>query len=93
LGSAPIALVSLVGRKALDEVGSLESGAPSITMRRSFWSSTELVMAGTEGFGCCERAPPTGQEAACWWHDVELSACYTVARSTNVRMLRWSSCC
>jgi hypothetical protein len=38
-------LVSSVGRKALDGDGSLQSGAPSSTIRRSFWSSAELVMA------------------------------------------------
>jgi hypothetical protein len=43
LGLTPTTLVSSVGRKVLDEVGSLELGALSITIRRSYWSSTELA--------------------------------------------------
>jgi hypothetical protein len=45
----------------------------------------------TEGFCCCELALPTRQEAACRWHDVELSACCAAACSTDKRILQWSS--
>jgi hypothetical protein len=43
LGSTSIALVS-VRRKALDEAGSLRSGASSTTVSRSLLSSLELAM-------------------------------------------------
>jgi hypothetical protein len=55
-----IALVSSVGRKALDEVASLELGAPSATVWQSFWSSTELAMAVASSK--CSRL----QVYACW---------------------------
>ena len=45
VGSIPTALVSSVGWKALDEVGSLQSGTAGVDEFPSFGSSAELMTA------------------------------------------------
>jgi hypothetical protein len=53
-----------------------------------------LAAGGLRGLAAASLLSlPTRQEAACRWHDAELSACCMAARSTNIRMLRWISYC
>jgi hypothetical protein len=74
-------------------------GAADVRLGRDVAAASRSALGGstscrwTEGYGYCEPAPATGQEAACQWRDAELSSCYMAACSTNVWMLRWSSCC